>query len=90
MSHNVFDTCVRYNDGSKMHFDVLVPAPQDKDEAKKSALHWLQSIGINTSDIASIENHFCHNAISSLEIADVINQQGYAIIKSRGCPDYYC
>ena len=90
MNHNVYDTCVTLNDDSKMYFDVLLPTHHKQCEAKEFALDWLHSINIAAQSIESCSNHFCHNAITSPHVAKVIAQQGYAIIKSKGCPGYYC
>jgi len=89
MNHNVYDTQIIYHDGSQMYFDVLVPTPQKEHHANQFALKWLASINIDINDIALHKSHFCHNAITSPAIEEVITQQGYAIIKSKGCPGYY-
>ena len=89
MNHDLFDTRVVRSTGKRLHFDVIVRAGVSAEEAILYAYDWLASININRSDITSISNHFCHNAISSAQIRNLLNHQNYAIIKSKGCPGYY-
>lgn len=89
MNHDVFDTCVTMNDETQMFFDVLIPAGLGIEHATPYALDWLATLHISSGDIKWCTHHFCHNAITNSTIEKVISTQGYAIIKSKGCPGYY-
>ena len=82
----VFDTYVTRQDGSVMHFDILVP-DAGKHEAQVYAFgrDYLAAKGQGGQPLTSAECSFCHIEQASEEIVADIAAKGYSIIEMEGC-----
>lgn len=86
MKLDVFDTYVTQSNGEQMHFDVLLPQDRPKQEAEKFAVHWLESIGVQTDSVHLDKCRFCHSETAYPEIEQAVTAHGYAILQMEGCP----
>lgn len=86
MKISVWDTYVKRADGRVMHFDILVPS-ELKDEAKIFGYgdNYLSTKHFKTGIVTSKECRFCHIESPSIEVAEQIQKNGYAIIEMEYC-----
>ncbi|MBP5073688.1 DUF2024 family protein [Pseudomonas chlororaphis] len=83
MNVKVFDTHVRTHAGHYLHFDVLTET-HDTALARQYAFAWLDSLGVQESDISQNECRFCHSQIGDPRVMQGIARQGYFIIPLQG------
>ncbi len=86
MNIAVWDTYVRKEDGSLMHFDILVSADlMDKDQVVRYGNEYLASKsqpgGISTTDRCA----FCHIEAPTPEVEKLVEKRGFAIIEMENC-----
>lgn len=86
MRLDVFNTYARQSDGTRIHFDVLMPAGSDPALAKQKAIAWLESIGVNAVLVELESCEFCHVEEATPEYAGQVQHVGYAILQMEGCP----
>lgn len=84
MKIHVFDTHVRTTAGQYLHFDVLVD-----DQHTKQVNHfvgsYLNSKGIQATELQSTSCQFCHSEIANPEVQTEINANGHYILPLSGC-----
>lgn len=82
----VFDTYVRREDGRRMHFDILVP---DESRSVEKVLAfgeaYLKERGVTAGPLTTQECRFCHTEFADDEMAQVLTQEGVAIIELENC-----
>ena len=82
MEIEVYDTYAQSENGSKIHFDVMLPIGGDEPTAKKKAKEFVEKISGNTSPI-------CHTETAKLEVEEKVAKDGYCIVPIENCPDPY-
>lgn len=86
MKISVWDTYVKKEDGSTMHFDILVPSElQDQQTIFAFGADYLNTKSFKTKDVSANECRFCHMEQATPEILESINNKGYAIIEMENC-----
>lgn len=87
MKVSVWDTYVKRDDGSVMHFDILVPEEvvDEKVIYGYGSMH-LQSRNISNFTLDSEECQKCHIEAASEQVVDSISQKGYFIIEMDDIP----
>lgn len=89
MKIDVYDTYATSKNGKTIHFDVLLPQGQGKEEAVKYAGNFLEGIGEQASSLKQERCNFCHSEAASDELAAHIARHGHYILQMEGCPDPY-
>ncbi len=82
----VWDTYVRRNDGTWMHFDILVPDHvKDENQVFEYGKRYLDSKSFETYELTSKQCRFCHMEIASEETELAIKKTGFSIIEMENC-----
>ncbi len=86
MKTAVWDTYVTKNDGSVMHFDIVVPETmKDEKMIYDYGKAYLQSKNLDGLALASNESQFCHIESPQPATIAAIEEKGYHIIEMEGC-----
>jgi hypothetical protein len=86
MKVSVWDTYVKRQDGTTMHFDILVPSHlKDEKTIFDFGFDYLNSKPFKVLELTSNECRFCHIEEATKEIIDAIERKGYAIIEMENC-----
>jgi len=86
MRISVWDTYVQREDGSTMHFDILVPSElKDEQAIFKFGLHYLETKPFQTKQLTAKECSFCHIEQATEEMIAAIGEKGYTIIEMENC-----
>lgn len=86
MKVSVWDTYVQREDGTTMHFDILVPSNlKDEDKIFAFGKAYLQSKPFNTKGLTSEECRFCHIQQGTEQMMKTIYEKGYDIIEMENC-----
>ena len=86
MNVAVWDTYVTKNDGSKMHFDIIVPSIlKDATTIFNYGKAYLKSKGLEKLPLSSKECVFCHIETLRPEWENAIKVQGYYIYEMENC-----
>ena len=82
----VWDTYVERTNGTKMHFDILVPE-NVKEEAKIYGFgkKYLESKPFKTGMLSSKECSFCHFENTTNTIEEEIHKNGFYILEMENC-----
>jgi len=86
MRLDVYDTYATLPDGTRMHFDVLLPEGDDVSIAESRARQWLKQIGLQADVIRLDRCRFCHSEAANPETENDVERLGYAILQMEGCP----
>ena len=89
MEIEVYDTYAQSENGSKIHFDVMLPIGGDEPTAKKKVKEFVENISENTSPIRLESIQFCHTETVKLEVEEKVAKDGYCIVPIENCPDPY-
>ena len=89
MEIEVYDTYAQSENGSKIHFDVMLPIGGDEPTAKKKAKEFVEKISENTSPIRLESIQFCHTETAKLEVEEKVAKDGYCNVPIENCPDLY-
>ncbi len=82
----VWDTYVKKQDGSLMHFDILVPESiEDKRQIVEYGNMYLASKADPTSITATDRCEFCHIEQPDQKVIDQVEKTGFAIIEMENC-----
>jgi hypothetical protein len=81
----VFDTYVRKQDGSTLHFDIIVPDQTSPDQTIAFGKKYLNT-QIQAGDISTRECQFCHIEEPSTEMISSIKSQGFFILEFEDIP----
>jgi hypothetical protein len=87
MKIDVYDSYAKDAQGQLMHFDVLVEAGTSPEKALKYGREWLESVGKNAADLEQNRCNFCHSEAANPKVKEVVEKEGYYILKMEGCPD---
>lgn len=82
----VWDTYVVKNDGSRMHFDIVVPvALKDAMQIYSFGKQYLAGKNEDGNKLSAEECSFCHIESVGEDIIKSIEAKGYHIIEMEGC-----
>ncbi|WP_350289298.1 DUF2024 family protein [uncultured Croceitalea sp.] len=82
----VWDTYVNREDGTIMHFDILVPDNlTNKETIFNFGINYLRTKSFKTGQLTSNECRLCHIEQATEEIVSSIANKGYFIIEMENC-----
>ncbi len=82
----VWDTYVQRNNGTVMHFDIVVPDTlKDEQRVFEFGKSYLKTKSFDTQNLTSKECKFCHIAVASKVMIENIETKGYDIIEMENC-----
>ncbi|WP_422107916.1 DUF2024 family protein [Winogradskyella sp.] len=82
----VWDTYVKRENGSLMHFDILVPNDlTNEQDIYNFGNDYLKSKPFKTDVLSSKECRFCHIEHGTEIMINDIENQGYSIIEMENC-----
>lgn len=82
----VWDTYVTKNEGSIMHFDIIVPVEtNDPEQIYSYGREYLRTKGLEGQPLSSKESQFCHIEAMKPEWEEDIRQKGYTIVEMEYC-----
>jgi hypothetical protein len=82
----VWDTYVTKNDGTIMHFDIIVPEEvKDKNAVYGYGKTYLTTKGQAGLSLTTNECTFCHIETVKPDWEEFINRQGYFIYEMENC-----
>lgn len=85
MKISVYDTYVTKNNGTLMHFDILVEEKVSTKDVYKYGKKYLVSKKITNTKITTKECKFCHIEQASENVEKQINEKGFYIIEMENC-----
>lgn len=86
MNVSVWDTYVQKEDGSVMHFDILVPASvTDETVVFGYGNAYLHEKPFKSEILSAKACQFCHVEKATQDIEESINQKGFYIIEMQNC-----
>lgn len=86
MNVAVWDTYVRKEDGTVMHFDILVEdLNQDQDKIMDHGRSYLESKSLSGDLLQASKCRFCHIESATEEVLASIQNDGYHIIELQNC-----
>ena len=86
MTIAVWDSYVQRDNGSIMHFDILVPSTlTTAQEVFNFGYDYLKGKAFKTGELSSSACRFCHVEQGTEMMIATIKQQGYAIIELENC-----
>lgn len=85
MKVSVFDTYVRKEDQSLMHFDILVPEDASFEQVKAYGKTYLEKKGLGGLSLTSKECRFCHIEEANPVLEAQLKASGHAIIELNNC-----
>lgn len=82
----VWDTYVTKTDGTKMHFDIVVPhSLKQADIIHTFGQEYLSSLGYEGLKLDSEECRYCHMETAPEHVVSGIDEKGYFIIEMENC-----
>lgn len=82
----VWDTYVERPNGTRMHFDILVPASiADANKIYGYGEQYLKTKPFKTEGLDSKKCNFCHIEKASDEIEAAIRDKGFYILEMENC-----
>jgi len=82
----VWDTYVTRNDGSVMHFDIVVPDDlKDENIIHTFGRQYLSGKGQEGVKLASEECRYCHIEVAPAQVVTDIELKGFHIIEMENC-----
>ncbi|MCH9649470.1 MAG: DUF2024 family protein [Deltaproteobacteria bacterium] len=85
MKVHVYDTYATAQNGSTIHFDVLVPAEVPADTAFRFAQQWLSTAGHSNATLEQSRCNFCHAENANPAMLRDIERDGFHILELEGC-----
>ncbi|MDO6812023.1 DUF2024 family protein [Tenacibaculum soleae] len=85
MKISVYDTYVKKNSGSIMHFDILIEKSKTSNDAITYGKKYLASKKLFDKQLTTKECKFCHVENVTGEIEEKIRKDGYYIIEMENC-----
>ena len=86
MNIAVFDTWATRPDGSRMHFDILVPdPPRDVEQVLHFGRRYLAAKGLPADSLSASQCRFCHMEHATGGIEAAIARDGFAVIELSNC-----
>ncbi len=87
MKVSVWDTYVKKEDGSVMHFDILVPEEMtDENKIFEYGTAHVESRNIKNTVVDAEECQKCHIEVASEHVVESISDKGYYIIEMDDIP----
>lgn len=81
----VWDTYVNKNDGTIMHFDIIVPESSQDEDVFRFGEEYLRLKGLTELKIDTKKCSFCHVEHLQKHMERDINERGYYILEMKGC-----
>lgn len=81
----VYDTYVPKQNGTIMHFDILVVENTPINHVYKYGEEYLIQKKISNTKLTTQECKFCHIEKAPIEIENAINKNGFFIIEMENC-----
>lgn len=85
MKISVYDTYVKKEGGSVMHFDILVNETTSIEEVYKHGKEYLIQKKVSNSDLTTNECRFCHIEKAPKDVEKSIREKGFHIIEIENC-----
>ena len=86
MKAEVYDTYITKEDGSLMHFDIIVPTETKYEAVLSFGQAYLAEVGQAGQLMASSHCRFCHIEEATTEMRTAFAVQGFFIVPMEGCP----
>lgn len=86
MKAEVYDTYVTKEDGSLMHFDIVVPTETTYEAVLSFGETYLAEVGQAGKLMESSHCRFCHIEEASAEMVAAFTARGFFIVPMEGCP----
>lgn len=86
MIHAVYDTHITKRDGSRMHFDIVVPDGTPHLTVLQYGKEYLRSVSQESQPLTTSNCEFCHKEQPNPASSEAISRQGYHVYKLEGCP----
>jgi hypothetical protein len=81
----VYDTYVSKENGTIMHFDILVEENVSAEDVYKYGKAYLKQKKVSNSELTTNECRFCHIEKASKEVEESIKEKGFYIIEMENC-----
>lgn len=82
----VWDTYVKRDDDSIMHFDIIVPSEVNNEQAIFSfGMDYLKTKPFQTNQLSANECRLCHIEYATEDMITSIEKNGYSIIEMENC-----
>ena len=86
MNIAVWDTYVKKEDGSYMHFDILVPdTVTDRQQIVDFGNQYLATKELSRTISATDQCRFCHVELPSPQVLGQLTERGFAVIEMENC-----
>jgi len=86
MKISVWDTYVKKEDDTIMHFDILVPSNVTNEQVIFSfGMDYLKNKPFKTNQLSANECRLCHIEQATKEMIASIEKKGYFIIEMENC-----
>lgn len=85
MKVSVYDTYVAKDNGTLMHFDILVEESVSSLDVYKYGKEYLESKKVLNTALTTKECRFCHIENAPKEVENIINKNGFYIIEMENC-----
>ncbi len=86
MKISVWDTYVKKEGGSIMHFDILVPSEvKDTKIVFDYGMQYLKSKSLKTNILSASECRLCHIEQATEKMISTIAKNGFDIIEMKNC-----
>lgn len=85
MKISVYDTYVHKDEGTIMHFDILVEESTNKTDVFSFGMKYLESKGMKDALLSTTECKFCHIETASTDIEIEIREKGFHVIEIENC-----
>ncbi|MDO7138898.1 MULTISPECIES: DUF2024 family protein [Flavobacteriaceae] len=85
MKISVYDTYVKKNNSTIMHFDILVEESKTVEEAIAFGKEYLVSKSLSDGKLTTKECTFCHIETAPIEIEKAVLTDGYYILEMENC-----
>lgn len=85
MKISVYDTYVKKNDNTIMHFDILVEESKTEEEAIAIGKEYLTIKNLSDRKLTTKECTFCHIETASIEMEKEVLKAGFYILELENC-----
>jgi len=85
MKISIYDTYVPKEDGSLMHFDILIEENDTIENVYKYGREYLNKKNITDYKLSTKECNFCHIETAPAHIEKEVKERGYFILEMENC-----
>ena len=85
MKVSVYDTYVSKENGSIMHFDILVEENVSVENVYQYGKEYLAQKKVSNTELTTNECRFCHIEKAPKKVEDAIKGNGFYIIEMENC-----